>query len=457
MGDDPEIMLAKLNALLRSASDSKLDVETTSLLGPKQILAVDDNDAYREALANALREEGYDVISARSGEEAIELLAVQAVDCVLLDMSLPGIGGMETCRRLKSSPLRDIPLVIVSTVEDKKAMLEGLSLGADDYVEKSATFEILKARVRAQLRRRQVEDETRRVREQLLQGEIEASEARAARALAETRAQLVEQLERKNQDLQEAYQALQATQAQLVQSAKMASLGQLVAGVAHEINNPLSFALSHLNTVRKSLNKVGAQLPAADENWQRALNRLSEIDTGLERIRDLVVKLRTFSRLDEGERKLASMRECVESVLTILNHRLKENVRVETSFSEVDLVECYPGPLNQAIMNLVTNAIDALGEDGGSIRIETHVQDDEFSIVVEDDGAGIAPAIRERVLEPFFTTKAVGHGTGLGLSITYSIVLKHGGSLTLTDRPRGGTRAVIRIPKNLAGKEGEHA
>jgi DNA-binding response OmpR family regulator/anti-sigma regulatory factor (Ser/Thr protein kinase) len=456
-GEDPEIMLAKLNALLRSASDSKLDAETTSLLGPKQILAVDDNDAYREALANALREEGYDVISARSGEEAIELLAVQAVDCVLLDMSLPGIDGMETCRRLKSSPLRDIPLVIVSTVEDKKAMLEGLSLGADDYVEKSATFEILKARVRAQLRRRQVEDETRRVREQLLQGEIEASEARAARALAETRAQLVEQLERKNQDLQEAYQALQATQAQLVQSAKMASLGQLVAGVAHEINNPLSFALSHLNTVRKSLNKVGAQLPAADENWQRALNRLSEIDTGLERIRDLVVKLRTFSRLDEGERKLASMRECVESVLTILNHRLKENVRVETSFSEVDLVECYPGPLNQAIMNLVTNAIDALGEDGGSIRIETHVQDDEFSIVVEDDGAGIAPAIRERVLEPFFTTKAVGHGTGLGLSITYSIVLKHGGSLTLSDRPQGGTRAVIRIPKQLAVKEGEHA
>ncbi len=446
-GDDPEIMLAKLNALLRSASDWSLESATRSLLGPKQILAVEAVDAYRDEVASALRDEGYDVISARSGEEAIELLAVHSVDCILLSVELPGIGGHETCRRLKNSPLiRDIPIVMLSAFEGRATTLDSLSAGADDYVEKSAAFEILKARVRAQLRRRQVEDETRRVREQLLRGELEAAEARAARELAATRAALVDELERKNRDLEAAYQALQATQAQLVQSAKMASLGQLVAGVAHEINNPLSFALSHLNTARKSLDKVESQVSTEDENWRRAKNRLSEIDAGLERIRDLVVKLRTFSRLDEGERKRASLRECVQSVLTILNHRFKDYVRVESKFSEREVVDCYPGPLNQAIMNLVTNALDASGEGPGSISIETQVSDTEFSIVVEDSGSGIDPAIRDRVFEPFFTTKPVGQGTGLGLSITYSIVAKHGGTLTLSEREGGGTRAVIRIP-----------
>ncbi|HET9934374.1 MAG TPA: response regulator [Polyangiaceae bacterium] len=446
-GDDPDIMLAKLKALLRSASDSSLESTTRSLLGPKQILAVDTEDGYREAAANALREEGYDVISARSGEEAIDLLAVHSVDCILLNAELSGIDGRETCRRLKNSPLiRDIPIVMSSAFDDRSTTLESLSAGADDYVEKSASFEILKARVRAQLRRRQVEDETRRVREQLLRGELEAAEARAARELAATRAALVDELERKNRDLGSAYQALQETQAQLVQSAKMASLGQLVAGVAHEINNPLSFALSHLKTARKSLDKVEAQVAHDDENWLRAKNRLSEIDAGLERIRDLVVKLRTFSRLDEGERKRASIRECVESVLTILNHRLNENIRVETKFASRDLVDCYPGPLNQAVMNLVTNAIDALGDEPGLIRIETEATDSELSIIVEDSGPGIEPGLRERVLEPFFTTKPVGQGTGLGLSITYSIVEKHRGALVLTDREGGGTRAIIRIP-----------
>jgi two-component system, NtrC family, sensor kinase len=456
-GDDPEIMLAKLNAVLRSTKESKLDGETASLLGPKQILAVDDSPTYREELASALRDEGYDVISARSGEEAIELLGVQSVDCILLDLIMPGIGGKETCRRLKNSPLiRDIPIVILTSAEDRASMLEGLALGADDYIEKSAAFEILKARVRAQLRRRQVEDETRRVREQLLRSELEITEARAARELAETRAALVQELERKNQDLEAAYQALQAAQSQLVQTAKMASLGELVAGVAHEINNPLAFALSHLNTARKSLSKLDDQVPGGlIEHWQRAKNRLSEIDSGLERIRDLVVKLRTFSRLDEGEQKHASIRECVESVLTILNHRLRDGIRVETRFSEHDVIDCYPGLLNQAIMNLVTNAIDAIGELSGTLRIETDSLDGDYLIYVEDSGSGIDPAIRDRVFEPFFTTKVVGQGTGLGLSITYSIIQRHGGTLALLDGEQGGTRAVIRIP--LEQKDGRHA
>jgi two-component system NtrC family sensor kinase len=329
-----------------------------------------------------------------------------------------------------------------------------MATGADDYIPKSSEFAVLKARVRAQLRRRQFEDETRRVREQLLRSQIEAAAARSARELAETRARLVEALERKNQELETAYRELQTTQSQLVQSAKMASLGELVAGVAHEINNPLSFVLSHLDTTQRSLAKAvpdpGSLSEPAKQNWERAVSRLAEMQLGLERIRDLVVKLRTFSRLDEGEQKRVSIRECVESLLTILSHRLKDRIEVVTKFGAPDELECFPSLLTQAIMNLVANSIDAI--DGpGRIDIRTGAADGYYEIAVADTGHGIPPQIRERVLEPFFTTKPVGQGTGLGLSIVYSIVRKHGGTLELADAVGGGTRVVIRLPMERPG------
>jgi two-component system NtrC family sensor kinase len=282
--------------------------------------------------------------------------------------------------------------------------------------------------------------------------------------------QLNRELQSKNEELEEtarslrdareaseeANRELKRTQAQLVHSAKMASLGELVAGVAHEINNPLAFALSHLGTVQKCLDQVAAKvgLRALDDaggTWSRALDRLREINTGLERIADLVVRLRTFSRLDEGERKTVSMLGCIESVLTILGHRLTDRIDVVTRFGEPDLVECYPSLLTQAIMNLVSNAIDSI-EDRGTVIISTGAEGDSYTIVVCDTGSGIPEVIRDRVLEPFFTTKPVGRGVGLGLSITYSIVKKHGGELELYPAPEGGTVAVIRFPRALASE-----
>lgn len=256
------------------------------------------------------------------------------------------------------------------------------------------------------------------------------------------------ELRRLNAELLAANGELQAKQAQLIQSAKMASLGELVAGIAHEINNPLAFVLSHLKTTNTNLARLeaNATLPADTKDLlERARDRITQSEAGAERIRDLVVKLRTFSRLDEGERKVVSMRESMLAVLTILEHRTKGRIDVTTKFGEPDAVECYPSLLNQAVMNLVANAIDAI-EGPGTITITTGSDGDAYRITVTDTGHGIPEHLRERVLEPFFTTKPVGKGTGLGLSITYSIVKKHQGELALTARPEGGTVAVIRFP-----------
>ena len=449
--EDLDVILAKLHAALRATTADQVLDETASLLAPKRILAVDDSATYRELVATALRGEGFEVISARSGEEAIELLAVQSVDCILLDLIMPGIGGKETCRRLKASPaVRDIPIVLLSAVEDRVSVLEGLAFGADDYVQKSAELEVLKARVRAQLRRRQFEDERRRVRERLLKSEIEASEARAARELAESRAALVGELEQRNRDLAAAYAELQATQAKLVQSAKMASLGSLVAGVAHEINNPLSFALSHLRTAEQSLADVEAGVPSealelVRTKWVRALDRLSGMKLGLERIRELVLKLRTFSRLDEGDTNVVSIEECIDSVLTLISHRATGRVVITKQIDKPDVLECMSGLLNQALLNLLANSLDAI-QGPGTILVAAGFQGKDYVIRVEDSGPGIPAHLRERVLDPFFTTKPVGEGTGLGLSITDSIVKKHGGTLELGDAPGGGTAAIIRLP-----------
>jgi len=362
-------------------------------------------------------------VQARSGNEALRQLLKREFAVMLLDVQMPEMDGYEVANHARQNPAtRDVPIIFLTATHNNESnVLRGYGSGAVDFLFKPINAPILKSKVRIFV-------ELYNVRRQI-------ADAKGS--------------------LEKAYRELQATQAQLIQSAKMASLGTLVAGVAHEINNPLSFALSHLDTVQKSLGHVQGDVAphfseSGREYWARALTRLAEMGGGLDRIRTLVLKLRTFSRLDEGERKVASMRDAVESVLTILGHRLRHRISVECTFGQPDLVECFPGPLNQALMNLISNAIDAI-EGDGRIAISTGLQGDGYVISIADSGKGIPASIRDRVLEPFFTTKPVGEGTGLGLFITYSIVQKHGGSLELCDAEGGGTKVVIRIPLNMEG------
>jgi two-component system, NtrC family, sensor kinase len=412
------------------------------------VLIVDDVEANLVALRALLDGLSCEVVVAKSGNEALRQLLKREFAVILLDVQMPEMDGYEVAHHARENPsTRDIPIIFLTAAHHSEDnVLRGYGSGAVDFLFKPIDPPILRSKVRVFLelyaQRRQIAD---------AKTALERSNTEL-RQLADSNAALAEKFRAANEDLEKAYRELQTTQGQLIQSAKMASLGELVAGVAHEINNPLSFATSHLDTARRIFEKIEPECrPALSEasvaSWTRADSRLREMATGLERIAELVVKLRTFSRLDEGEQKKVSIRECVESVLMILQHRMGDRIRVEKHLGEPDRIDCFAGLLNQALLNLVSNAIDAI-EGEGQVTVTTGAEGDAFAITVTDTGCGIPDDLRERVLEPFFTTKPVGQGTGLGLSITYSIVRRHGGTLELSRREGGGTVASIRLPMN---------
>ena len=278
--------------------------------------------------------------------------------------------------------------------------------------------------------------------------------------------------------LQQALEDLRRTQSQLVQIEKMSSLGQLVAGVAHEINNPISFiygnltpALEYAQDLLELLELYQQNYPQPVEVVQEAIDEmdlefvmadfpklLSSMRVGADRIRDLVISLRNFSRLDEAQKKPVNIHDGIDSTLLILRHRLKAHqneteIQIIKNYSDLPQVECYAGQLNQVFMNLISNAIDALqekriNEPPAWIKVSTEMADAETIVIrIADNGPGIPDQIKARIFDPFFTTKPVGEGTGLGLAISYQVVVeRHGGQLRCLSTPEGGTEFVVEIP-----------
>lgn len=459
---EPNAMLARIHALMRNRPGGMaLDGHQRELFRKARMLIVDDSTTYLEYLKGELEQEGYHVTASQSGEEAIAAVHRAVFDCIIVDLVMPGIDGIELCRRLdefRRGANLSFPLLMVTGQDSNDEMMRALEAGADDFVSKASDIAILRARIRALLRRKFLHDAHERITGEFRAKELEILRERAEREAAEAKAAMAVQLEAANIELEKTNRELKETQAQLVQTAKMASLGELVAGIAHEINNPLSFVMNHTETIADRLRQVAADVePALSEpgrrKWERALERLGDVRSGLARVRDIVVKLRTFSRLDEGEFKTVDMHENIDSTISLIQHRCRGRITIERQYAGNGTLSCYPGPLNQVVMNVLSNAIDAIEEDG-RILVRTNRSDEEFQIVVADTGKGIPTDIRQRVFDPFFTTKPVGAGTGLGLAISYRIIESHKGRIELRGRRGGGTEAVIAIPTNLEQERG---
>jgi two-component system NtrC family sensor kinase len=263
------------------------------------------------------------------------------------------------------------------------------------------------------------------------------------------------ELENKNREIQDA-------QSQLVQSEKMASLGNLVAGVAHEINTPLGSIHANADTSRRALEIL--KEAAGDPGFQDVLKRYPKLGravtilqdsnattvTATNRIVGIVKSLRSFARLDEAEFQKVDIHEGLESTLTILHHELKNRVEIVRDFGTLPLVECYPNQLNQVFLNILVNGVQAIASKG-TITITTRHEGALVSISIKDTGKGIDPDHLRHVFDPGFTTKGVGVGTGLGLSISYRIIQDHGGRIDVASKPGEGTTFTIRIPVERPG------
>jgi two-component system, NtrC family, sensor kinase len=400
-GEDSAIVLAKLGAMLRSAGSRNLEQAPPSLHGRRHVLAVDDSETYLQALAADLRQEGYEVSLVRSGEEALEFLAREPVDCVLLDMVMPGIGGRETCRRVKAVPiLRDIPIVILTGLEDSAAMIEGLAAGADDYIAKSSEFGLLRARLQAQIRRKRFEDENRLIREELLRKELEASEARTAQAIAEARAELVEELELKNEELE-----------------------SFSYSVAHDLRSPLraidGFSLALLEDYADKLDEAGRQY-------------LGYVRESAQQMAQLIDDLLTLSRVarSEFQREPIDLADIARRVARRLGGLMPER--------KVELVvpDELPAQGDERLMtvvfeNLLGNAWKFTGKCT-SPRVEIGmVPGDPPSFFVRDNGAGFDMAYANKLFGVFQRLHAASEfeGTGIGLATVQRVIRRHGGRI----------------------------
>ena len=425
------------------------------------ILVVDDTPANLAILSEALNDADFEVAIATDGELAISQAKLSLPSLILLDVMMPGMDGFETCRRLKGSKVtKNIPIIFMTALSDSIDKVKGLSLGAVDYVTKPFQEAELIARVRTQLK------------------------------LYHLTEHLEHQVAERTAEVQQALQQLQLSQVQLVQSEKMAALGKLVAGVAHEINNPLNFIHANLNHMEEYIQIFLNFIELYQKNYPNPVDDIQEqaedvnlsfirsdvikilasMKIGTKRIREIVLSLRNFSRIDEAEFKAVDIHEGIESTLIILQHRFKvqpkgPEIQLIREYDKLPLVECYSGLLNQVFMNILANAIDSLEEANAKLAdqqiqdrpnkiiIRTSIIDTEsVQIMVIDNGCGIPENIRPYIFDPFFTTKPVGKGTGMGLSISYQIITeKHKGQLKCFSEVGQETKFVIQIPIHQSG------
>ncbi len=398
-----------------------------------RLLLVDDSSEVLAVLERLLGAE-YNLITAADGDEGWTKLSTELPDLVISDVMMPGIDGYELCRRAKSDPsTARIPLILLTAKAALGMKIEGLSQGADDYLVKPFNPRELRARVRSLLRLRSMDKE----------------------------------LADRNRELEDLLSELRETQDKLIHSEKMTSLGQLVAGVAHEINNSVNTIYNGIKPLHAKVRELadetaatsGAAPPADGGHdggdgrsgpFTMVLDLAQVVENGAKRVADIVADLKRFSHPGHEAFVPYDVREAIDIPLNLLANKLAHRVEVHKDYADVGTILCSPSQLSQVFMNILDNAQQAVGEDG-KIFIGVTRSDDEVVVSVRDTGPGIPPEIRSKIFDPFFTTKEVGVGTGLGLSISYGIVTRHGGTIDIISEPDQGTEFVVRLP--VAGRE----
>jgi signal transduction histidine kinase len=431
------------------------------------ILIVDDTPDNIRFLSSMLLEQGYRVRKALNGNMAITAVRTLLPDLILLDISMPGMSGYEVCQQLKEdAETSTVPIIFLSALDAVEDKVRAFQVGGVDYITKPFQFEEVLARIQTQLMLRTLQTK----------------------------------LETQNETLQRTLSDLRKAQAKLVQQEKMIGLSQLVAGVSHEINNPISFIAGNLGPARQYIDNLlnlvrlyQQEFPNPTPAIQAAIEAmdlkfllldlpkaLNSMQTGVERVRNIILAFRIFARLDESDIKHVDIHEGIDSTLVLLKHRLdsqkhRPGIQVIKNYGDIPYVTCYASQLNQVFLNLINNAIDALdslSQDEQSLdpstsdatptsgRVPhraptiwistklTHCQ--SIQICIKDNGPGISPEIQSRLFEPFYTTKPVGRSKGLGLAISHEIIVgKHKGQLVCHSTLGQGTEFMIEISDQL--------
>lgn len=410
-----------------------------------KILFVDDEPALSRLIKTKYRSkvkaQELELFFAENGLAALNFLKENVVHVVITDINMPEMNGLVLLEKIKAMNL-PMPTIVLSAYGDMQNIRSAMNRGAFDFLNKPIDF-----------------------------NDLEITIQRALDHLKE---------------IQENQQKLQKAQTQLIQSEKMSSLGQLVAGVAHEINNPVGFLTGNITIAEDYFTELVELLNLYQEKFpdpgEEIMHKMQEIDfdalkqdipelissmrEGTDRILSLSTSLRTFSRSDVSAKTPFNIHDGIDSTLRILKHRLKANefrpdIHIIKDYGDLPTVKCYPGQLNQVFMNIFANSIDALDESSMglsyeeilenpktiTIRTATKPENGTVIISIRDNGPGIPENVKEHIFEYLFTTKPVGQGTGLGLSISYQIIVeKHSGQISCVSEPGVGTEFIIEIP-----------
>jgi DNA-binding response OmpR family regulator/anti-sigma regulatory factor (Ser/Thr protein kinase) len=443
----PEILLLRVRALMRKTSRRPAILSSQkSFFRRACLLAIDDSPTYLQHLSEVLNREGYEVTEAASGDEALQRISREAFDCIIVDLVMPRMDGLEVCRRiaeLKDERVVDqeAAVIMLTSSEVKEDMTRSLEAGADDFVGKSSDMAVLKARIRALLRRKFFQEENLRTVEELKNRELET-----LRTTAEREAEL-------NKALKQAYDDLRQTQEAVMQQERLRVLGQMASGIAHDINNAISPVALYTEILLEKEPNLSPRTREYLKIIQRAIHDVAHT----------VARMGEFYRLRQQTLTLlpVDLNALIHQVVDLTRARWSDMPQQRGLVIEVRMQLAVGAPpvagieseIREALTNLVFNAVDAM-PDGGKLTLQTIPAQTPVNCVhveVVDTGAGMDKETRLRCLEPFFTTKGE-RGTGLGLAMVYGVMRRHNGEIEIESETGEGTTIRLSFPVATASK-----